>query len=62
MESIHEEGSMRSIDNGDTMSDMVGTVLSGFEYRANKEKMDNLENTSKIKKINITILDSPMKQ
>ena len=38
MESIHEEGSMRSNDNGDTMSDMVGTVLSGFEYRANKEK------------------------
>ncbi len=37
-ESIHEEGSMRSNDNGDTMSDMVGTVLSGFEYRANKEK------------------------
>ena len=34
---------MRSNDNGDTMSDMVGTVLSGFEYRANKEKMDNLE-------------------
>ncbi|MDU2309187.1 MAG: DUF1672 domain-containing protein, partial [Staphylococcus epidermidis] len=43
MESIHEEGSMRSNDNGDTMSMMVGTVLSGFEYRANKEKMDNLE-------------------
>lgn len=42
-EAIHEEGSMRSNDNGDTMSDMVGTVLSGFEYRANKEKMDNLE-------------------
>ena len=37
-EAIHEEGSMRSNDNGDTMSDMVGTVLSGFEYRANKEK------------------------
>ena len=30
MESIHEEGSMRSNDNGDTMSMMVGTVLSGF--------------------------------
>ena len=30
MESIHEEGSMRSNDNGDTMSMMVGTVLSGL--------------------------------
>ena len=38
MESIHEEGSMRSNDNGASMSMMVGTVLSGFEYRANKEK------------------------
>ena len=37
MESIHEEGSMRSIDNGDTMSNMVGTVLSGFEYKAKRK-------------------------
>ena len=41
-EAIHEEGSMRSNDNGDTMSNMVGTVLSGFEYKAQKEKYDNL--------------------
>ena len=40
-EAIHE-GSMRSNDNGDTMSNMVGTVLSGFEYKAQKEKYDNL--------------------
>ena len=41
-ESIHEKGSMRSHDNSDDMSNMVGTVLSGFEYRANQEKLDNL--------------------
>ena len=41
-ESIHEKGSMRSHDNGDEMSNMVGTVLSGFEYRYQKEKYDNL--------------------
>ena len=41
-ESIHEKGSMRSHDNGDNMSTMVGTVLSGFEYRAQKEKYDHL--------------------
>ncbi|HCA6951994.1 TPA: DUF1672 domain-containing protein [Staphylococcus aureus] len=39
---IHQKGSMRSNDNGDDMSMMVGTVLSGFEYRAQKEKYDNL--------------------
>ena len=33
---------MRSHDNGDDMSNMVGTVLSGFEYRAQKEKYDHL--------------------
>ncbi|MGV1143178.1 DUF1672 family protein [Staphylococcus aureus] len=32
----------RSNDNGDDMSMMVGTVLSGFQYRAQKEKYDNL--------------------
>ncbi|MFW3591428.1 DUF1672 domain-containing protein [Staphylococcus caprae] len=41
-ESIHEKGSMRSYDNGDDMSTMVSTVLSGFEYRYQKEKYDNL--------------------
>ena len=46
-ESIHEKGSMRSHDNGDNMSTMVGTVLSGFEYRAQKEKYDNLTRTLK---------------
>ena len=46
-ESIHEKGSMRSHDNGDNMSAMVGTVLSGFEYRAQKEKYDNLTRTLK---------------
>ena len=38
---------MRSHDNGDNMSTMVGTVLSGFEYRAQKEKYDNLTRTLK---------------
>ncbi len=38
----HQKGSMRSNDNGDDMSMMVGTVLSGFEYRAQKRKYDNL--------------------
>ncbi|MEN0437842.1 DUF1672 family protein, partial [Staphylococcus aureus] len=32
-DAIHQKGSMRSNDNGDDMSMMVGTVLSGFEYR-----------------------------
>ncbi|MBU7370085.1 DUF1672 domain-containing protein [Staphylococcus aureus] len=32
----------RSEDKGDDMSTLVGTVLSGFEYRAQKEKYDNL--------------------
>ncbi len=41
-DAIHQKGSMRSNDNGDDMSVMVGTVLSGFEYRAQKEKYDNL--------------------
>ena len=53
-EAIHEEGSMRSNDNGDTMSNMVGTVLSGFEYKAQKEKYDNLTKFFKtMKKISI---------
>ncbi|HDE3399835.1 TPA: DUF1672 domain-containing protein [Staphylococcus aureus] len=41
-DAIHQKGSMRSNDNGDDMSMMVGTVLSGFEYQAQKEKYDNL--------------------
>ncbi|WP_448560921.1 DUF1672 domain-containing protein [Staphylococcus aureus] len=41
-DAIHQKGSMRSNDNADNMSMMVGTVLSGFEYRAQKEKYDNL--------------------
>ena len=41
-DAIHQKGSMRSNDNGDDVSMMVGTVLSGFEYRAQKEKYDNL--------------------
>ncbi|HGN7327070.1 TPA: DUF1672 domain-containing protein [Staphylococcus aureus] len=41
-DAIHQKGSMHSNDNGDDMSMMVGTVLSGFEYRAQKEKYDNL--------------------
>ncbi|HDX1782165.1 TPA: DUF1672 domain-containing protein [Staphylococcus aureus] len=41
-DAIHQKGSMRSNDNGDDMSMMVGTVLSGFEYRVQKEKYDNL--------------------
>ncbi|MBY1000788.1 DUF1672 domain-containing protein [Staphylococcus aureus] len=41
-DAIHQKGSMRSNDNGDDMSMMVGTVLSSFEYRAQKEKYDNL--------------------
>ncbi|HFO0876302.1 TPA: DUF1672 domain-containing protein [Staphylococcus aureus] len=41
-DAIHQKGSMRSNDNGNDMSMMVGTVLSGFEYRAQKEKYDNL--------------------
>ncbi|HCY8850237.1 TPA: DUF1672 domain-containing protein [Staphylococcus aureus] len=41
-DAIHQKGSMRSNDNGDDMNMMVGTVLSGFEYRAQKEKYDNL--------------------
>ncbi|HCX1395220.1 TPA: DUF1672 domain-containing protein [Staphylococcus aureus] len=41
-DAIHQKGSMRSNDNGNDMSMVVGTVLSGFEYRAHKEELDNL--------------------
>ena len=54
-DAIHQKGSMRSNDNGDDMSMMVGTVLSGFEYRAQKEKYDNLYKFLKIMKRNINI-------
>ncbi|HCY7098141.1 TPA: DUF1672 domain-containing protein [Staphylococcus aureus] len=39
---IDSDISLRSEDKGDDMSTLVGTVLSGFEYRAQKEKYDNL--------------------
>ncbi|HDG6103822.1 TPA: DUF1672 domain-containing protein [Staphylococcus aureus] len=40
---IDSDSSLRSEDDkGDDMSTLVGTVLSGFEYRAQKEKYDNL--------------------
>ncbi|HEJ7504593.1 TPA: DUF1672 domain-containing protein [Staphylococcus aureus] len=39
---IESDISLRSEDKGDDMSTLVGTVLSGFEYRAQKEKYDNL--------------------
>ncbi|MFH6346857.1 DUF1672 domain-containing protein [Staphylococcus aureus] len=39
---IDSDSSIKSEDKGDDMSTLVGTVLSGFEYRAQKEKYDNL--------------------
>ncbi|MGQ1809582.1 DUF1672 domain-containing protein [Staphylococcus aureus] len=39
---IDSDSSLRSEDKGDDMSTLVGTVLGGFEYRAQKEKYDNL--------------------
>ncbi|EOB7054715.1 DUF1672 domain-containing protein [Staphylococcus aureus] len=39
---IESDSSLRSEDKGDDMSTLVGTVLSSFEYRAQKEKYDNL--------------------
>ncbi|WP_432958616.1 DUF1672 domain-containing protein [Staphylococcus aureus] len=39
---IESDSSLRSEDKGDDMSTLVGTVLSGFEYRVQKEKYDNL--------------------
>ncbi|HHW5476583.1 TPA: DUF1672 domain-containing protein [Staphylococcus aureus] len=39
---IDSDSSLRSEDKGDDMSTLVGIVLSGFEYRAQKEKYDNL--------------------
>ncbi len=54
-DAIHQKGSMRSNDNGDDMSMMVGTVLSGFEYRAQKKSMITYINSSKKMKRNINI-------
>ncbi len=54
-DAIHQKGSMRSNDNGDSMSMMVGAVLSGFEYRAQKESMIIYMNFLKIMKRNINI-------
>ncbi|CAA4039273.1 putative lipoprotein [Staphylococcus aureus] len=39
---IESDSSLRSEDKGDDMSTLVGTMLSGFEYRTQKEKYDNL--------------------
>ncbi|HBC4558667.1 TPA: DUF1672 domain-containing protein [Staphylococcus aureus] len=39
---IDSDSSIKSENKGDDMSTLVGTVLSGFEYRAQKEKYDNL--------------------
>ena len=61
-ESIHEKGSMRSHDNSDDMSNMVGTVLSGFEYRAQKRNMITFTSSLTIIKRNINILDLLKKQ
>ena len=41
-ESINQTGSMRSTDTSGDMEMAVGNVLSGFEYRGQKEKYDNL--------------------
>ncbi|CAC6180951.1 Putative cytosolic protein [Staphylococcus aureus] len=54
-DAIHQKGSMRSNDNGDDMSMMVGTVLSGFEYRAQKKSMIIYINFLKKMKRNINI-------
>ncbi|HCG2544439.1 TPA: DUF1672 domain-containing protein [Staphylococcus aureus] len=56
---IESDSSLRSEDKGDDMSTLVGTVLSGFEYRAQKEKYDNLykflkENEKKYQYIGFT--------
>ncbi|HDH2877130.1 TPA: DUF1672 family protein, partial [Staphylococcus aureus] len=39
---IDSDSSLRSEDKGDDMSTLVGTVLSGFEYRAHKQELDSL--------------------
>ena len=54
---IDSDSSLRSEDKGDDMSTLVGTVLSGFEYRAQKKSMTIYINFSKIMKRNINIQD-----
>ena len=41
-DSLGVPGSFRSTDTSSEMEMLVGTVLSGFEYRGQKEKYDNL--------------------
>ncbi len=59
---IDSDSSLRSKDKGDDMSTLVGAVLSGFEYRAQKKNMINYINFSKIMKRNINIQDLQKKQ
>ncbi|MBR9268776.1 DUF1672 domain-containing protein [Staphylococcus aureus] len=44
---IDSDSSLRSEDKGDDMSTLVGTVLSGFEYRAHKQELDSLKKVFK---------------
>ena len=59
---IDSDSSLRSEDKGDDMSTLVGTVLSGFEYRAQKEKYDKLYKFLKIMKRNTNIQDLQKRQ
>ena len=59
---IESDSSLRSEDKGDDMSTLVGTVLSGFEYRTQKEKYDNLYKFLKIMKRNTNIQDLQKRQ
>ena len=59
---IDSNSSLRSEDKGDDMSTLVGTVLSGFEYRAQKKNMTIYINFSKIMKRNINIQDLQKRQ
>ena len=59
---IDSNSSLRSEDKGDDMSTLVGTVLSGFEYRAQKKSMTIYINFSKIMKRNINIQDLQKRQ
>ena len=54
---IDSDSSLRSEDKGDDMSTLVGTVLSGFEYRAQKKSMIIYINFSKKMKRNTNIQD-----
>ncbi|KFA43964.1 hypothetical protein EW35_1608 [Staphylococcus aureus] len=59
---IDSDSSLRSKDKGDDMSTLVGAVLSGFEYRAQKEKYDKLYKFFKDNEENINIQDLQKKQ